>query len=280
MYAALRLALEDSKPLRAPRQRDAPHFVSMIIPFEGFRRNCRDDLTASEIAEFRSACAADFTLAIGADELINYKNVDQGCDGACTFVALLNLVSLMGRSDLFLVKNARMRWRASWRSFGVEKFEDLADCLDLSASKGYLSPSASTTGLKYVPIRSAGQREMCFNVTFWVPEDVLTARYNVNSNVVRATPWVYQNAHFVESLIDAHQAVVINFAEHSRTCVGYNEESLLFCDNWTASYEEICDTGGSYNDHFKAALSVCSKWAAYSWMREVVYVDNGVGAAA
>lgn len=140
MYADLRIALEDSKPLRAPRQSDPPHFVSMIFPFGGFGRKSRDNLTKSEITEFRAHCASAFTLAISPSAVINYENVDQGQDGACTFVGLLNLVALMGRSDLFNVNPKR--WLASWRRLDREQCEDLAECLDLCASKAILGGGA------------------------------------------------------------------------------------------------------------------------------------------
>jgi len=117
---------------------------------------------------------------------------------------------------------------------------------------------------------------MCFNTSYWVTDVTsLADRYGADKADIEATPWVYQNARFVESLIDNKQAVIINFAEHTRTCVGYNDDSLLFCDNWSKSYEENADTNGTYQSLFKGGLSVCDKWACYSWMREVVFVERG-----
>ncbi|GMI39608.1 hypothetical protein TrCOL_g5037 [Triparma columacea] len=273
MYIGLRLALEDAKPMRAPRKTDASHFVSMIFPFGGFGRTCRHDLTSKEITEFRAECVRSFCLAVSPSAVMDYKNVDQGQDGACTFVGLLNLVALMGRRDLIPVNPKR--WRASWLRLDRDQCEDLAECLDLLASKSILGTCAST-GLRYIPIRSRGKREMCFNPSYWVSDPLsLADRYGASIADVEATPWVYHNANLVESLIDDGRAVAINFAEHTRTCVGYNEDELLFCDNWCKSYEEDADTNGTYRSLFKAGLSVCGKWACYSWMREVVYVDKG-----
>ncbi|GMH77658.1 hypothetical protein TrRE_jg7068 [Triparma retinervis] len=275
MYADLRLALEDAKPLRAPRQLNPPHYVSMIFPFGGFGRECRHDLSPSEISAFRKQCVGSFRLAVSPSAVVDYNNVDQGQDGACTFVGLLNLIALMGRKDLIPINFKR--WRASWRRFDREQCEDLAECLDLCASTSILGDVASTD-LRYVPVRSRGNREMSFNVSYWVSDLAsLAERYGAAVADVEATPWLYQNARFVEELIDSKRAVAINFAEHTRTCVGYNDDSLLFCDNWSKEYEENADTNGTYQSLFKGGLSVCGKWACYSWMREVVYVEERGG---
>ena len=178
----------------------------------------------------------------------------------------------MSRSSVMSFPSFKTSWKSKWRSFDVESCEDLAECLDLCAEKKLLG---DITDLHYLPIRSRGKREMCFNKSFW-SEDLaaLAERYGVKESDVKATPWVYQNALFVESLLGRGVAVAINFAEHSRTCVGYNDEALLFCDNWAVSYAETCDTGGSYEDVFHSGLSQCAKWAVFSWMRDVVYIES------
>ncbi|GMI22919.1 hypothetical protein TeGR_g9840 [Tetraparma gracilis] len=251
-YAASRLTLEEARPLRAPRVTNHPHYVSMIFPFEGFTRKSRDNLTRAEINQFRTQCVDSFQLAIPGPKIINYKNVDQEQEGACTFVSLLNLAALTGSNGMFRVKS----WKKAWRSFDTPMCEDLADALDLCAAHSLLSDSAPAS-LVYTPIRSRGKREMCFNTSFWTADlAALAATYGVRVEDVEATPWVYQNARFVEHLLDEGTPVAINFAEHSRTCVGYNESSLLFCDNWAETYEEVCDTGGTYESVFRAGLSV------------------------
>jgi hypothetical protein len=277
MYAARRIALEDVPSpnailARALRDPGHPHFVSMIFPFSGFSRKCRNDLTSSEIKTFRTECAAAFKLAVSPATLIQYADqVDQEQEGACTFVSLLNNEALVKRKDL--IKHSA--WKSSWRKFGKESCEDLAECLDLCDEHNLLLREGSSD-LVYVPIRSRGKREMCFNTSFWWEDlHALAERYGVTVRDVDAVPWVYQNAQLVESLLDNSRPVTINFAEHSRTCVGYNDDNLLFCDNWSKTYEEKCDTGGTYESHFKAGLSVCSKWAVYSWMREVVHIAGG-----
>ena len=87
--------------------------------------------------------------------------------------------------------------------------------------------------------------------------------------IYEQVPWIYQNAHLIESLIDSGRPVTINALEHTRTCIGYNEDELLFADNWIKTYEQISANGT--DDHFRAGFSTINKWAIYSWMRDIVY---------
>ena len=90
------------------------------------------------------------------------------------------------------------------------------------------------------------------------------------NEIYNQVPWIYQNAHLIESLIDSGKPVTINALEHTRTCIGYNENELLFADNWTKYYEQISQNGT--DDHFRAGFSTINKWAIYSWMRDIVYL--------
>mmetsp|Transcript_13728 Transcript_13728/g.28100 ORF Transcript_13728/g.28100 Transcript_13728/m.28100 type:complete len:278 (-) Transcript_13728:19-852(-) len=268
MYSKARLTLEEGPTSRAPRNQSLPHYVSMIFPFNHFSRESQT-LTKAEIASFRAIAAESFTLCVAPDRILSYSGVDQEQEGACTFVSILNLCRLMSREGI--MSFSASSWKSKWRSFDRESCEDLAECLDLCAEKNLLG---DTEDLRYIPIRSRGKRELCFNRSLWYSSPPsLASRYSVSESDVLATPWVYHNAVLIESLLDRGVAVVINFSEHSRTCVGYNVEELLFCDNWSASYAERCETGGAYEDVFHSGLSRCTKWAVYSWMRDIVFIE-------
>lgn len=163
-------------------------------------------------------------------------------------------------------------WKPLWQKIVKdaqrnEDVVDIAEMLDLSLQKNFLKPSSK---ISYVPIRSSGNREMSFNKSFYTPIPELSTRYNVSIADITAAEFVYQNAFYIETHLSKNLPLVINFAEHTRTCVGYNNTSLLFCDNWTPNIEVRDDT--VYESYWKAGLSVVDKWAVYSWMREVLYV--------
>ena len=60
--------------------------------------------------------------------------------------------------------------------------------------------------------------------------------------------------------------------EHSRTCIGYNDSSLIFADNWGMNWYET--SNNPYNDNYSAGFSTIDKWAIYTWVRDLVYVDE------
>ena len=83
---------------------------------------------------------------------------------------------------------------------------------------------------------------------------------------------MYQAAYLIETLLDSGVPVEINAMEHSRTCIGYNDDSLIFADNWGMNHHETSDN--PYNDSYSAGFSTIDKWAIYTWVRDLVYVDS------
>ena len=125
--------------------------------------------------------------------------------------------------------------------------------------------------LNYVPIRSEGKRERCFNQAYWV-EDIsdILVRYQIYDTDYYKCPWMYQAAYLIERLLDRKIPVEINAMEHSRTCIGYNHDSLIFADNWGMNHQETSDN--PYNDRYSAGFSTINKWAIYTWIRDLVYL--------
>ncbi|GMH59242.1 hypothetical protein TrST_g13046 [Triparma strigata] len=277
-YTQQRASLDSLPPLRVPRS----HYVSLISPSD-FGRPSISTLTGSEISTFRSSIITSFPrsssswLAVENESIINYVPVDQEYEGACTFVSLINCSMLVGSQNVFtrpLTKVAK-DWKSIWAkivklSQRNDDVVDIAEMLDLSFQKNLLKPDSKIT---YTPIRSSGNREMSFNKSFYTPTPLLLSeKYNVTISDINAAPFVYQNAFYIESHLSSSTPLIINFAEHTRTCVGYNSTSLIFCDNWNPGIEVKDDT--EYESYWKGGLSVVDKWAVYSWVREVLIVER------
>ena len=126
--------------------------------------------------------------------------------------------------------------------------------------------------LAYVPIRSAGNREQCFNQSFFIHnQEFLTNRYRVPPHQYKKMVQMYENAWLIEQSIDQGRPIAINALEHCRVCVGYNDTHLLFADSWTTNYSESNASGSDVN---VAGFSVVDKWLVYVWMRDVVSVQE------
>ena len=143
---------------------------------------------------------------------------------------------------------------------------DIAQVLDKLEENNYFKKSIN---IKYVPIRSEGNREMGFNNDFWVDKVILKEYFNVPINQIEKSEFVFQNGYLIENLLNHGTPMEINALEHSRTCVGYNKKYLLFADNWGNNYEQYDDS--DMKDIFSAGFSVVDKWGVYSNMRDIVY---------
>ena len=193
--------------------------------------------------------------------LENYKGIDQGEEGACSFVSFLNMLNITNNQHI-LKANVFKNWEKTWHSFDVDAAADIGTVIDfMIINKSFKMDPHSI--LTYVPIRSEGKRERCFNEDSWIK--------NI-SDILDKCPWMYQAAYLIETLLDSGVPVEINAMEHSRTCIGYNDDSLIFADNWGMNHHETSDN--PYNDSYSAGFSTIDKWAIYTWVRDLVYVDS------
>ena len=280
-YKAQRELLDDyrfisSKPLTSnPRRgKTGPHYFKTIIA-GSFDTCSGNNLTSKQVKAFRRDLQSQFPNAVTSIE--SYNGVDQGEEGACSFVGFLNLTILSGNKNLFKPKNIHKSWNRIWNTFGIDAASDIGQVLDKILESRLFKDNVNISEyITYIPIRSEKNREMSFNKSFYKTgseleeiKDKYLGGESKKDEIYEQVPWIYQNAHLIESLIDSGRPVTINALEHTRTCIGYNEDELLFADNWIKTYEQISANGT--DDHFRAGFSTINKWAIYSWMRDIVY---------
>ena len=256
------------KPSRVPRKKSGKEYVTELLESTNYK-NIGRYLSKSEVNDEKNRLKDLFPNSI---KLIDeYKGIDQGSEGACTLVGFLNLLKINGKTKIVKSKkpNVIRSWKKIWNSFNIEVSADIATTLDIMVKKKLFIGNPFEL-INYIPIRSEGRRELCFNEEYWVDEDILIEKYNINKKIYNETPWIYQIANKIESLLDENIPVLINAMEHTRTCIGYNDNKLLFADNWGMNYQQTSDN--PYNDQFKAGFSTINKWAIYTWVRELVHL--------
>ena len=252
-----------------------PHYFATIYA-SFFNTSDGNNLTKKEVIEYRKELIEMYPNANLVLDILKYNGVDQKEEGACSFVGFLNLIIISGNKIILTPKNIHNSWKKFWKSFGIEAASDIGEVLDkILQSKLIKETYDLKKMITYIPIRSEKNREMSFNKQFYVNGetdiDKLIQKYNTTKEVYEQVSWIYQNANLIESIIDSHRPVLINALEHTRTCVGYNDDYLLFADNWTKTYEQDSDNGT--DDYFKGGFSIIKKWAIYSWMRDIVYFN-------
>ena len=273
MYSKQRRALESRYRMRrVPRThgcgapRDYRHSHG---PLEFNRGEYSHDLTKAQIASARKDLSIRFPNCL--TDVLGYNGIDQGQNGACSFVALLNAMHLNGSIDLILNKRMaylRRNWKKFWKApLENDSSEDLGQTLDMMSSTLIKAHHAFV----YVPIRSSGNREQSFNESIWITDTpMLQSRYCIPKGDYEKIPYVYQNAYFVENQIDMGIPVVINVFEHTRVAVGYSDTEILFADSWSKEYTEINSLGTSI-----AGFSYQDKWSVFTYMRDAVtFVDS------
>ncbi len=270
-YEFIRINPLTSNPKRG---KTGPHYFKTIIA-GAFDTCSGNDLNSKQVKEFREELVREFPNAVSP--IKSYNGVDQGEEGACSFVGFLNLTILSGNKNLFRSTKIHNTWNNLWSTFDIDSASDIGQVLDKIIESKLFKNSVNIHQLiTYIPIRSENNREMSFNKSFYKKDtelDEIIEKYlgdqSDKTEIYNQVPWIYQNAHLIESLIDSGKPVTINALEHTRTCIGYNEDELLFADNWTKNYEQISQNGT--DDHFRAGFSTINKWAIYSWMRDIVF---------
>ncbi len=174
----------------------------------------------------------------------NYNGIDQGQNGACSLVSILNAFELHGHTKHFFRKpysQIKKSWRKYWKPpmhvGALDASSDLGEALDM-ISKPLIK---SHDGLVYTPLRSEDRREQCFNEEFWINDrEKLVNRYNIPQGEYDKMKHVYEIAYYIENQIDNGIPVVVNVNEHCRVAVGYNQSKLLFADSWSKNYTVSC----------------------------------------
>lgn len=264
--------------LRAPRKGYGPHYFTTITPNSLDSASGTSFYTKEEkeaVKRYIKSLKDEFKIVDGFNTE-KYNGIDQGEEGACSFVGFLNLTIISKKEKLLKPtydtrKKISSSWTRIWNSFGISSASDIGETLDKINSKKMFKTNINNH-VRYLPIRSEGFNENKFNKSFWVDGphlELILSKYGIDEKVYNAVPWCYQNAYLIEKLIDSGIPVEINALEHSRTCVGYNDHELLFADNWTKNYEQSSSNGTG--DYFKGGFSRINKWAIYSWMRDIVY---------
>lgn len=280
-YSDARAELEDGCAHQNFRGREPKHYVSELIASTDYTENEGGELTDKKAREEKKRLQQLFPdTVIRVDK---YNGIDQGSEGACSFVSFLNLLNITKKQNI-LKRAVFNNWQEAWDSFDVPDAgaADIATTIDYMIMHNAFTKDPHNV-LTYVPIRSAGRRELCFNKDLFDPDGPLAgvttreilSRYEVSEGEYSECPWIYHAAKLIESLLDRGIPVEINAMEHSRTCIGYNNSSLIFADNWGMNWYET--SNNPYNDNYSAGFSTIDKWAIYTWVRDLVYIDAGGG---
>lgn len=173
-------------------------------------RGATAQLTPAQATAERAVLARCFPDA--CVDVRAFVGIDQGVDGACSLLALIHLIEIAsagrgGRSGAAAAPllsrapaalRAKDAWRAFWRPDLVNDeraaavgVESLGATLDMSVMSGLLTPRGAAA-LRYVPVRSAANREQSFNERHWGAHSAaaLGERYSVPPADVERVPCV------------------------------------------------------------------------------------------
>jgi len=222
-------------------------------------------ISKSRMMQVRKELIRTFNIASGVD-ILNYRSLNQGEEGACSFVAFMTLSRLGGK------KLPRTHWRTAWNKIQRCTETDEEGTTDIGETLDLLPASYDTSGLIYLPLRSRGNREL-------IAHPLLTV--NPLGKHLYAEDIIVNLAALVEGLIDAGYPVEINFNAHSRVAVGYNDESILFADTWgDLHFEERLNRAGRQVDLYEGGFSKVPKWNVYSFSRDLCFFADATRASA
>lgn len=229
-------------------------------------RGSNEDLDDTAVEKWRKVYKRQFkNVIIDIDE---YHGINQGNEGACSFVAFLNMIHVSGMDDLYKKKWNSIYpygWASMWGKLNICAAEDIADMLDRVNNAKILGDFSNL--LVYFPIRSRGNGENYFNFE-------IVGEATVKKTALEATAEKIQAK--IEGLIARRIPVEINFAEHSRVAVGYNDTHLLFADSWGDKYSE---QSADKRDTNAAGFSTVEKNVVYTYAREIAYFEPHHGDA-
>jgi hypothetical protein len=125
---------------------------------------------------------------------------------------------------------------------GERHVSDVASMLDLlpfsgkgggkgkGTGKGGAAPFVLPSRFVYLPIRSAGSSEMCFERSYWKDDSIVATAFNVPVSSYREMPWTYQTAYLLEGLLSRGIPVAFNSDVHTRVAIAFDATHVLCLD--------------------------------------------------
>lgn len=194
----------------------------------------------------------NFKLSITEKEFLNYQGIDQGQEGACAFVGFLNLLTI---NDIKIpIHN---NWERIWNIFpGSDEngLADIASMLDGLIEMGHIKHILKN--ILYIPIKALQESYL---------NPLITKTKNIIHNITK----------LITNYIDDGYSVLINSHEHTRVCVGYNDNYFMFADSWGNDTVEIeFDDRDRLVNLTKNGFSFAPKIMIASYVREIVIIKN------
>ena len=278
MYHQQRLELNNKSANASRAGRNSMYASDYVTCVVDKKAAIQTSLSAAKVKAYKQQFIREFPQVTHIIE--TYKAVDQGEEGACSLVGFINLAQLSGIS----ISSARKNWKRYWNN--RVSMEDIGEMLDTFSRK------LNFGTFQYIPIN--GTYEGYYNKTHWKPS-LCQQHFGITSAEYNKSPFVFENGYLIETLL-ASGPVEINALEHSRTAIAYNDEHLLFADNWSPSAylesRQKANALGKIKDNegklfpnskpieiFAASFSRVNKWFIYSMMRDIVYFPNSRGDA-
>jgi hypothetical protein len=224
-------------------------------------------------------------------DLHKYEWIDQGRDGACSYASLLNIIHMVGMDQDFFRRPWSQLQSQLMRTWKTLKFQEGGkDCFAICSVLDRLKEHdtlKTLTPLNYVPVRSFGCGENYLNTMLW-DTSATRQRYGMLPGFeaeFKSVPFVFETGNTLESLIDSGIPVQLNFRNHSRVLIGYNDEQAIFADSWDAWHVELADPSPSDPTDFRevyfgGGFSYCVKWHLYSWCKDFTFLMRPDGSPA
>lgn len=213
-------------------------------------------------------------------DMDKYDGIDQENEGACSFCAFLNMIHLTKNDWLFNISKrskkskksfdvwttVKQSWKTLWKNTKCEAktpggticaAKSIAHVLDNVLTHNIVKDF--TKMIEYVPIRDFSDKY--YNARF---------QGGTFDDVVRNVQ------KYIEGTLKRGIPIMINYGEHTRVAIGYNEDRLLFADSWGKFYSEKSKDGTDINE---AGFSHVNKWMIYSFCRDTAYFKDSVGIA-
>jgi len=201
-------------------------------------------------AKAREKYVKDYPNAI--IDLNAFKSYDQEHYCACSFISLLAMLKMYNKR--MVISNWQKKWEnIQSKSTMSEGTEDIGSTLDLVQ----LTRSLDIAGIIYFPIRSIGRNELYVHPLLRKIDGS-----NFQNDVIARI------GAKIECLITSGRPVMINFDEHTRVAIAFNDTHLLFADSWGDDYYR--ETNGNY-DIYSAGFSTVEKKNIYRFCRDICF---------
>lgn len=274
LWKVYKEALELSGPVLRPKRR---------------MRIIEQDDKKAQRSFFARAFQAHCVLS--PEEMCTVKSLSQGRPGPCSFAAYLTLCRLSdpqltdADSATYISVENSATWLQYWDHMGPDgerptkdTSADIAQTIDMMCSlRQHLSlildrPAWESTVFKtllpnlvYIPVKDRNT-ELCAHPIFSKNGKYSSSRIEIMFNV----------GALLETLIDLNIPVAVNFRQHSRVLVGYNDNELLFLDTqgdlqWDRQKEDRDDDSDLCVAGFSRVRGNCNKWNVYNEVRDICF---------